>query len=406
MLSPLNSKVLTAMLSLLICTQLYAFDVGPVEVHGFISAGYYRSYGNNAIDSDSKDGSIDFYETALNYNYHSGRWFTMGQVISRDIGDAPANEEKLALDYLLFGANIINRSDFDLQFRLGQIKTPYGIMDTSDIPTTRDYPLEGHASRNLFLRSRGIVFDAAYMSEIGDFDVNLGYLYPEVDIERVFDFDDAEYEKGYKPYFNSVLRLKWTSRDRDISVTYSTMKLQYDLDFSEDIPEQTVGVPPNDIYVPAQTINTYVYCNGNRYHQLIASKSFDDFKLSVILGTVKYDQDMKVQSSLGPVFYEGHLFRGRSNDYLIRGTYDFTTKFSSGLAFSYSENVIRENVKPYVSESQRVIQITMDYAFNQKWVIKSAFSHYDGSMGVSKRYNPDGIKEKWNLFEVQITYTF
>ncbi len=408
MLSPLNRIIFVVYSILLVCGTANSYDIGPVEIHGYVASGYYRTTGNNAIDSDSLDGSIDFYETAINYNYSSGRWFTMGQAISRDVGDAPVNEEKLALDYLLLGANIINRSNFDLQFRLGQIKTPYGTMDTTDIPTTRNYPLEGYAARNLLLRSQGVVFDALFMTHVGDFEINLGYLCPEVDVEKAFDFGRQDFSASYKKYFNHVLRLKWISGDRDISVTYSTMKLQFDLDYSEDVPPMTISVgdPPQAVHMPAQTIHTYIYCNSNRYHQLIVSKLFENFKLSVTLGTAKFDQDLKIQSSLGPVFYDGPLLRGRSNDYLVRGTYDFTPKFSSGLALGYTKNVIREHVKSYESKSQRVMQITMDYAFNQNWVIKSAFSHYNGSMEVSTKYNPDGIKEKWNLFEVEVTYSF
>ncbi len=392
MLSPLNKSILTVVFGCFVCSQVHAFDLGPVEIHGYVASGYYRSFGNNYGDPDSKDGSIDFYETALNYNYSAGSWFTMGQAISRDIGEMAINEEGLALDYLLLGANILNTSSFDLQFRLGQIKTPYGTMDTADTPTTRNYPLEGQASRNLYLRSRGLVFDATYMSDIGDFDLNLGYLRPEIDAEKALNLSSSVYYVSHKSHFNPVLRLKWTSIDRDISVTYSSMQYKVDHAFNEE--------------VPFQTIHASVYGPGSRYQQLSADLLFDRFKFTAMYENTESSSDWKLQSSLGPVYYQGPIIKSDIDGYSIRGIYDFTSKLSIGSALSYSRSTSRVGLGPFETSRQKAFQLTLDYGFNQNWSVKSAISHNIGSNSVLSGYNPDGIEENWELFEVEVTYSF
>ena len=406
MLSPLNSKVLTAMLSLLICTQLYAFDVGPIEVNGFISAGYYRSFGNND-DHDSNDESTGFHEAAFNYGYSTGRWFSMGQIISRDIGESEVNKEDIALDYLLLGANIFNSSSFDLQFRLGQIKTPYGIMDTSDIPTMRNYPLEGYASRNLYLRSRGGVFDASYMTGIGDFDFNLGYLRPEIDGERALDLSDEVYYDAHKPYFNPVFRLKWSSIDKGIAINYSFMKLQVDHSFIQEVPAFQQH--------PERSIIASIYGPGSCLKKLSAVITFEKFKLITTIEKAKskLDGELSITSPAKMLLYEGPVSKDKSIGYSVRGIYDFTSRLSIGSAYIY--NFIDRKtwfMNGYdVEEKLKTLQLTLDYVVDNNWSVKGAFSHFDGVTSVVSGYNSGDInsnvmKKKWNLFEIQITYSF
>ncbi len=392
MLSPLNRKILTVVFSWLICGQVFAFDLGPVEIHGYAASGYYRSFGNNVVDPDSKDGSIDFYEAALNYNYSKGRWFTLGQVISRDIGEMAINEESLALDYLLLGANMASSSNFDLQFRLGQIKTPYGTIDTSDIPTTRNSPLEGALGRNLYLRSRGIVFDATYMSDIGDFDINLGILRPEIDGEKALNLSSSVYYVDHEANYNPVLRFKWTSVDRGISVTYSSMHYKVDHSFNEE--------------VPFQTIHASVYGPGSRSQQLSLDLLFDSFKVIATIGNTETNLDWKLQSSLGPIYYQGPVIKSNENGYSIRGIYDFTSKLAIGSAISYSKTSSKVGQGAFNSSRQKSVQFTLDYDFNESWSLKSAISHNIGADSVLSGYNPDGKEENWELFEFQVTYSF
>ena len=112
-------------------------NTNDFEFHGFLSQGYIKTSANNFLDTSS-EGSFDLAEAVVNGRYSiSDDWYLATQLISRDYGDYHVVEQDIGLDYGLLGGKIFSESNQQLNFQIGMVKIPFGLLNIGrDIPST------------------------------------------------------------------------------------------------------------------------------------------------------------------------------------------------------------------------------------------------------------------------------
>lgn len=131
-------------------------DLLKLETHGFASFGYLRTWGNNWFDDDTRDGTTEFYEAALNVIARPLDRLRLGaQLFTRDLGRYDNGRVSLDWAYADYRAH----DAFGVQ--AGRVKFPVGLYtEQLDIDAARTavflapaiYPLR---SRDLFISIDG-----------------------------------------------------------------------------------------------------------------------------------------------------------------------------------------------------------------------------------------------------------
>lgn len=113
--------------------QAEPYVEAPLEVHGFVSQGYIKSFQNEYLAKSAGRGSFEFTEVGINFTKQLGDELRVGaQLFARDvgpIGDYAAKFDWFYLDYRFW--------DW-LGLRAGRTKLPFGLYnESSDIDAAR-----------------------------------------------------------------------------------------------------------------------------------------------------------------------------------------------------------------------------------------------------------------------------
>lgn len=139
-------------------SQSWQFDSSA-----YLAQGYLNSNGNQYY-GDSRDGSFEYHEAAVNAYASYGETFRLaGQVFTRDAGANDNDEPRI--DYLFFdwGKKQLDR---DIGLRIGRVKNHLGLYnDVSDVIFTRpsilmpySVYLQGNGLRDILFSSDGAQF--------------------------------------------------------------------------------------------------------------------------------------------------------------------------------------------------------------------------------------------------------
>ncbi len=176
------NKTLVLLALLLAANLSQAIEIGDLELHGFISQSFMKTNGNKFVLTDSESGSFDFTEAGLSLHYQPwSRGFLSTMLLSRNFGDAETNEEDLTIDHLLVGFNLYSDENSELNFRVGRLKSPYGLYnETRDFPFSRSGVLLPQSmyfedGRNLSLRTEGAELELSTSGAYGG--IVLNWLY-------------------------------------------------------------------------------------------------------------------------------------------------------------------------------------------------------------------------------------
>jgi hypothetical protein len=134
-----------------------AYEVGGVNIHGFISQGFLYSDGYNYLANDTEDGSFEYNELGINFSRQMTDKLRIGvQFFSRDLGDAANN--KITVDW----AYADYRQWDWLGLRAGRIKLPIGLYnETRDLDMLRTSVIMPQGIYNDLLRDNLIAINGA-----------------------------------------------------------------------------------------------------------------------------------------------------------------------------------------------------------------------------------------------------
>ncbi len=158
-----------------LCCSAPAFEVfDGVQVHGFLSQGYFLTTDNNLFGSSERGGSLDFTELGINASWRPLPGLQIAaQVLSRRAGEAAENEPEL--DFALLDYTAVETAELRLGVRGGRVRLPFGLYgDTRDVAFTRPSILLPQSiyfdrTRELAISGDGIQFYAEGRGAWGNF---------------------------------------------------------------------------------------------------------------------------------------------------------------------------------------------------------------------------------------------
>jgi hypothetical protein len=150
-----------------------------LQVHGFLTQGYFLTSSNRVFGHSEGDGSLDFIEAGINASWTPlPRLQLAVQPLFRRAG--AGHESDFELDFALIDYALLSTADRQLRLRLGRIKNPLGLYnDTRDVAFTRPSILLPESIyldsvRELFVSSDGAMIYGELRSQWGDFSLEFG----------------------------------------------------------------------------------------------------------------------------------------------------------------------------------------------------------------------------------------
>lgn len=126
--------LILVMCSMLWSVGAWAYDLGGVNIHGFISQGYMQSDRHDYL-ARSSEGTFEFNEMGLNFTSQLTDELRVGaQLFAQDLGDI--GNDEITLDWAYGDYRLHNM----LGIRAGKIKIAHGLYnETRDIDTVRTF---------------------------------------------------------------------------------------------------------------------------------------------------------------------------------------------------------------------------------------------------------------------------
>lgn len=385
-----NKLLLSLLLFFMGCFgSTYAASFGNTDIHGFFSQAYFKTEGAKILRSDSTDGSFDYYEAGINISHQvSSDLIFAAQVISRDIGEDPLNEEPLAIDYLLLNYKFMQNLNTTGYMRIGQFKNPFGYyQELQDIPHLRPSPLYMQTVRNLVLRVRGAVLDIHYDHRMGTFSLNWGYVKPYIDRDRAREatliLGEYSFEYDYRP----TLRAGWLSPSGNLSIQYSRQRNFYQN--SLDNPFLSLRLSSNGF---------------TENNDLFIQYFYNDWKFSFNYLAINHTADSRLTSKDESIFFSnGHQNRTDLR-FTLRSSYQLTDSIRLAITFMrYNEggNADQSKHRSYLYSRN----IDIEWQLSSNILLKGELGSNLGTFTVDGRFDSSPDKY-WRQFATQIIYYF
>jgi len=377
-----------------------ALEVGPVQLHGYLSQGYLHSGKINYI-ADSRAGTFDFREYGLNATVMPARRLTLGlQVFGREYGQV--GNDKIFLDWAQ--ADYLLR-DW-LSVRAGKLRVPYGLYgETRDIDALRTEILLPQAVYPEYMRES---FDSGYALEIhghipagrlgsASYAVQGGVRSRAAQdgdmarllAERSLTVEEIE-ERGA-----AVAALTWHA---PLAGTRLRGTLSWDRHDLSGLAETPAGAVPYEARTEDQILH-------------IGSAEFARGALIVTgeYALTSFESDFHYHggSSLG-MRMTGKLWGG-----YLKASYQMTGRLAVGLGHSHSrtQNTFHwrgpGRAGTDVSDQhQKDSFVSLRLDLSEAVVLKGEQHWAHGVSGIFESENPDGTRDEWTLTMVKLSYLF
>lgn len=232
------------------CGPALAFEVfDGLQVHGFLSQGYFKTSANNIFGNSDGSGSLDFTELGINASWLPlPRLQLSTQLISRRAGEAADGE--VELDVGLADYSVLETAEARFGVRAGRVRIPLGFYnDTRDVPFARPsiilpQSLYPDALRTQSLSADGGMIYGEYHGTWGDLSLELGGVLLQVqnlDTEIALFFEDLPGELDPQPSFIGRMIYEYDSGRLRLAVSGARAEAKYDptFPFPDDLPAGT-----------------------------------------------------------------------------------------------------------------------------------------------------------------------
>lgn len=402
------------------CSNLWAFDAGKVQIHGFLSQGYLQTDENNYL-AETKDGTFQFNEFGINFSTELADNLRVGiQFFGRDLG--PEGNDEVKLDW----AFMDYRYKDWMGLRIGKMKLAYGLYNETRemdmLRTTVMLPQSVYTElwRDSFSTVKGVgVYGTTPTTFAGNFqyDAQIGVLPFSDDSGFASAFEDnlAAYKLDVTSMDHSymyLLALAWNTPVRGLRAKYSFYEI-HGLEMSGSVS----GVIPYDL---------------NRDGVISPGEGLPisrmDYEVLVQRGYVASLEYTLGDFVLAAEFSEGD-FRGRLNlgygysvrpalpsrGWYVTGSYRFNDLFS--MAVTYSDlipNTYDEDGNKQVLAGRndfeawlRTWTLSSRFDLNEYWLVKLEASWNDGFGAYDSMGNkPQDLEQYWWLFAAKATVSF
>ena len=363
-----------------------------IDVFGFVSQGYLDSSQHNYL-TDSKDGSFEFTEAAVNVMGSYGDSFRAGlQLFARDLGDQGNHE--VVIDWA-YGEYIWKD---ELSFRIGRIKHPLGFYNQGrDADLLRPSVLLPQAVypeglRDLILAYQGVSFYGTLAGDI-EYDIYGGATHLDADnptlrsliFQLVGDLDVPEKELKNKRQIGASV--KWNTPLEGLAIGVSRLEAKL---------EGSIGLSPVltfDFVIPKLAFTFY----SLEYQR-------DQLSLAAELMDLKFRPDGFATEFDPTGWYVSGAWR--FNDHLeIHGNYN---EFYSYGSDKNGNLLVAQNLpRHFAWQKDYTLGVRLD--ITSQFIIKFEWHRIKG-MGLIYAYDVDRLEppyeEGWNLAALKATFHF
>lgn len=390
-----------------------AFELGPVDVHGFVSQGYLRSSDNNYLAKTEK-GSTEFNDVAINLSKELSDKLRVGcQFLARDLGDS--GNDKAGLDW---GYGDYHWRD-ELGIRVGKVKRPMGFYNEGrDVELLRTSILLPQSvyredMRDIMNAAKGAaIYGTIPVGGLGSFDYQHVYGSKDMDLEstalrkqlvvRFPGVDVADIQTNIR--YTDTTHVIWQTPFKGfrLGATHETALV-------EAHAPAVAAIPTNnpDIFIPAQPARD-LEIKLKRVWVASAQYRWRDLTLtSELIDTIqKFSLD---SGPSGSYSYEGHSLGYYGGiDYRFTDWLDVAAYYSEYYPDKSDKKGHKQTIygRPDYMGWQKDACLSFRFDPVPGWTCKLE-GHYINGVAQVFDYDDEGeLKESWSLFAAKVTYNF
>ena len=371
-----------------------------LQVHGFLTQGYFLTSRNRVFGHSEGDGSLDFIEAGINASWTPlPRLQLAVQPLFRRAG--AGHESDLELDFGLMDYALLSTEDKQLGIRLGRIKNPRGLYnDTRDVAFTRPSILLPESIYYDKLRELNVSADGAQLygelrSRWGDFSLQFGPVVPRadnLDLELAIFFEDrpGTFTNDGFMYIGRLTYQLDGGRYKLAASGLHHLAVRYETRFS----------PPQDLSA-----------GTNLYDEWIVSAQYNGERWGF---TGEYSQTYNENQGFGPSFPDT-AFTGEG--YYLQAMYRISPKWETLLRYDvyYGDREDRDGAKfealtgiPGHNIYAKDWTIGARYYVTPAVMVAAEYHHVYGTGWLPSQDNPDlnATDKKWDLFALLVSYRF
>jgi len=402
--------------------NVHAMEVdilGGIDVHGFISQGYMESSDNNYLANNSSDGTFGFNEMGINFSKQLTDKLRIGlQIFSRDLGAIGNND--IVLDW----AFADYRWKDWLGLRVGRIKAPHGLYnETRDIDMLRTsiflpQSVYTELNRDTMVAINGLgVYGNVTAGMAGGFSYYLLGGTMDVDndegngavrqandqgivnVSEDFDFEEVyvaalEWQAPVNdlPFVDS-LKLKWTYRTSDFTITYLT---------TSDFP--FFGAGYEGVSEPDGRHAQYVYSLEYTWENLMMAFEFTQVRSELITNFA-----LPVPaSSTNWLKQQGYYISAayRVNNWFETGAY--YSRYKADSEDPNGGGVDTFGIPNYDPNHRAFLHdyaLSLRFDINEYWVAKLE-GHYMNGTAICLDMDNDSYKRHWIMWAAKLSFSF
>jgi len=368
-----------------------------LQLHGFASQAGVKTSANRFF-GDSQAFSTAFTEIGLNASYRfDPKLLFAGQVLVRRAGDL--YDGTPSLDYALADVTLLSNAKRQLGFRIGRYKNPLGLYnETRDVPFTRPSiflpeTIYYDPARNLQLSSDGVLFYGESYADSGNLSVTFSGGRALVDDNVEWSFLGDDYPGNLKPDGVSWVGSLW----------YTTLEEQLKFGLSAAASPLRFN-PGAESFLNAGTTDFNIW---------IASFQYNTDKLTI---SAEYGAQALAWYDFGPYFPFSSI---NPIGYYVQGAYRIRPGLEAMLRFEEGFNdkddptgrksaELAGGARPAFDYYSRTWAAGLRWDITPSWMLRFEYQKNRGTYSLARRENTevDALRERWDLFALQISFRF
>lgn len=394
----------------------YAVDLGPLDIHGFISQGFLKTTDNNYL-AKTKVGSFEYNEVGVNFSTNLTDKLRVGlQLLSRDLGDMGNN--KTVLDWGYIDYHWRN----ELGFRLGKVKQPHGLYNEGrDLDMLRTFVLLPQGiydenKRDLANSSQGGgIYGSFNAGPAGSLDYEDFIGIDNVDIDNVYwrsrfssmhltatDMNNSNMSSNYENHG----QLWWNTPLDGLRFGGKVGHIRTQMNVTFIRSEFGLNVPPADtpFWIDIR-LRDYLLSAEYKWKDLTLAAEF-------------YEQELRSQNRDLPATIPAYVSRARFNftsqSYYGLISYRFADWLEAGTYYSvfFPDKKDKDGEqtaaggKPKYAAWQKDACLALRFDVNSYWLFKLEGHRIDGAAQVYDYANAIDLVQHWYLFAAKTTVSF
>lgn len=383
----------------LVCRSSVGLELfDGLQVHGFLSQGYFKTSANRLFGKSDNTGSLDFTELAINASWSPlPRLQLSTQLLSRRAGKGHNGE--IELDFGLLDYSFVATAERRVGIRLGRVRWPFGLYnDTRDVPFARPSILLPQsiyfdADRELNLSLDGGMLYGEHRGNRGSFFLEFGAVLPRVDnVDTELTIFGQEVPGHLAPTLSYVGRLVYEYDQGRIRLAVSGAHLE-------------------DDYRPGLSSDQDLTAGNDLFQAFLFSAQYNTEHWSF---TSEYARRRVKDTGFGPRFPD---FDVVGESYYGQVTYRHDSHWETVLRYDvlYPNRDDRDGLKfkaatglPAHLQFAKDWMVGVRYNITPSWMVRAEYHNVYGFAWLFTRDNPDpaATEKKWDIFALLLSYRF